>query len=148
MWEDWTHLGPEPPDSISGRRRSLGEHEGTPPPPDVESFVGKLYITGPPVAGTNMTITSYASSELWWLSFVDAGRPEGDRFLGGCIVPATEFEDALQKAWRLGCNPGGQCKGARIPAHPVPSARWVGRLLSRIEIDEMDAELGGLPVGA
>jgi hypothetical protein len=53
---------------------------------------------------------------LWWLSFVDRSQsapreeqvPGGGGFLGVAIVHADDPEDAVQRAWELGCNPGGE----------------------------------------
>jgi hypothetical protein len=47
---------------------------------------------------------------IWWLSFVDPDRAEGDRFLGACVVETVEadMEQAVKEAWFRGCNPGGE----------------------------------------
>jgi hypothetical protein len=53
---------------------------------------------------------------LWWLSFVDSSAsappdqqvPGGGGFLGVSIVAATDPLSAVQHAWDLGCNPGGE----------------------------------------
>ena len=43
----------------------------------------------------------------YWLSFCDAKQPEGEQFLGGCLIDAEGVDDAIKKAWRRGCNPSG-----------------------------------------
>lgn len=48
---------------------------------------------------------------LWWLSFADPDLPRGRQFLGVVVVRADDMKDAMQKAWRLGINPGGEVKG-------------------------------------
>lgn len=55
---------------------------------------------------------------LWWLSFVDGSRPEGDRFVGVCVVEADEFIDAIRLSHELGCNPGGAVRGT--PTKDIP----------------------------
>lgn len=62
----------------------------------------------------------------WWLSFVDPGRPEGDRFLGVAIVPGGNVIQASQFAWTLGINPGGQVAGFPLPS--TPRLKYVGIL--------------------
>jgi hypothetical protein len=52
---------------------------------------------------------------LWWLSFVDPHRPEGTRFLGVALVEAETMADALRRAWRSGCNPGGEVEAYELP---------------------------------
>jgi hypothetical protein len=87
---------------------------------------------------------------LCWLSFADPKRPEGQQFLGACIVPMGETGDtrtdlhlAMKNAWRLRCNPGGEIRFQPI----MPSierhihAKWIGRLLSREECAEFDREI-------
>lgn len=84
--------------------------------------------------------------DLWWLSFVDPSLsdppkqqvPGGGGFLGVCIVPAYGFMDAVDTAWRLGCNPGGEVKG--VPTDPDTDLKWIGRLLSLAEIEQLEAE--------
>lgn len=71
------------------------------------------------------------AARLYWLSFVDSDRIEGERFLGVCVVEVTDADAAAilpeihekfpnaqpeaewiaaatRKAHRLGCNPGGE----------------------------------------
>lgn len=43
----------------------------------------------------------------WWLSFVDESRPEGDQFLGACVVQADSEHEAIDEARAQGCHPGG-----------------------------------------
>jgi hypothetical protein len=86
-----------------------------------------------------------AEPGLWWLSFVDTTKsdppeqqvPGRGGFLGACIVPATDFGAAVWMADFLGCNPGGEIAG--IPT-TVPDPKWIGRLLSLTEIEELEAE--------
>jgi hypothetical protein len=44
----------------------------------------------------------------WWMSFCDARRPQGEQFLGVCIVRAHNEAEATRVAWQLGINPGGE----------------------------------------
>jgi hypothetical protein len=94
---------------------------------------------------------------VFWLSFVSPTRPEGDRFLGVCLIEVSEAEveamraawaekfpqarveslplfAAMRKSWVMGCNPGGEVGTTELPEwHP---ARWwpKHRLLLRAEI--------------
>jgi hypothetical protein len=65
---------------------------------------------------------------LWWLSFVDTSRPEGDRFLGVCIVEAVGPVSAVGVAHARGCNPGGEV-GITGPA---PLELWPSDLRNRL----------------
>ncbi len=53
--------------------------------------------------------------KLWWLSFADANKPEGQQFNGAVMVEAHDFIGAVKVAHALGVNPGGECKGAEFP---------------------------------
>jgi hypothetical protein len=44
----------------------------------------------------------------YWLSFCSSDRPEGDQFLGGCLIEAEDVDDAIKKSRQRGCNPGGE----------------------------------------
>ena len=73
----------------------------------------------------------------WWLSFCDAGRPEGSQFLGACLVKAHGFFGATLVARALGCNPGGECKGVGpIPLEHKIEDGWAERLLTKDECAE------------
>jgi hypothetical protein len=73
------------------------------------------------------------SGELrwWWLSFIDPGRAENDRFLGVAIVEASGPITATLQAHDLGINPGGEVAILPLPYPPKPEDR--DRLLSREE---------------
>ena len=75
----------------------------------------------------------------WWLSFCDASRPKGSRFLGACLVKARGFYTATLVAHALGCNPGGECQGTGpIPIESAVRDGWADRLLTREECAEFD----------
>ena len=74
---------------------------------------------------------------MFWLSFCDPDAPEGEQFLGGALVDAADEFSAVVLAHRLGVNPGGEVMMVNITGAPVPE-EYVGRLLSRREIDELD----------
>lgn len=80
-------------------------------------------------------------SGWWWLSFVDPDRPEGDRFLGACIVEGTDLGAAVQTAWMLGCNPGGEVAGIGIVEGRVPAEEYRDRLLPKAEALELNAAI-------
>jgi hypothetical protein len=81
--------------------------------------------------------------KTYWMSFCDGERPEGQQFLGVAVIDVTveeaadELSDlnvrfpnhaegaewiaaAARKAWRLGCNPGGQVMNCEL------SREWPG----------------------
>jgi hypothetical protein len=80
--------------------------------------------------------------KLFWLSFVDPDRPEGERFLGVSVIQVSRAEKvaarlivmknfgecrpnadwyaaAIRKAWALGINPGGQIGITEISEVPA-----------------------------
>jgi hypothetical protein len=75
----------------------------------------------------------------WWLSFCDGSRPDGEDFLGACLVKARGFLGAISEARRLGCSPGGEVKGVGpIPLDAEIQDGWTERLLTRAECAEFD----------
>ena len=70
------------------------------------------------------------------LYFQGPDAPAGGRFLGACIVEAYGVITAVQKAHRLGINPGGAVVVYDAPAHD-PCVR--DRLITS---DEEMAQLG------
>lgn len=93
-----------------------------------------------------MTMPERATDpHLWWLSFVDPTKsdppeqqvPGGGGFLGVCVVPGIDFIEAVRMAHFLGCNPGGEVSGILTA---VPDPKWIGRLLSLAEIEQLEAE--------
>jgi hypothetical protein len=71
----------------------------------------------------------------WWLSFVDETG-----FLGVCYVLAFGMLTAIKEAHRLGINPGGEVQASSIPLDQKPPNKWLNRLLSKSDIDEMNKE--------
>lgn len=47
---------------------------------------------------------------LFYLSFCDLNKPDGEQFLGGTVVEAQDSVDAVIEAHLLGINPGGQVR--------------------------------------
>lgn len=76
----------------------------------------------------------------WWLSFVDAEKPEGERFLGVAIVQARGIGHAVTEAYRLGINPGGEVVGLEIDAEHVPAEEYRERLLTKAEAEALVGE--------
>jgi hypothetical protein len=74
---------------------------------------------------------------LYWCSFADAALPQGEQFLGVCIVEAHGPATAMAVAWAHGCNPGGEilcyilAESSRAKYEP-----YINRLLSRRELVE------------
>ena len=103
--------------------------------------------------------------KTFWLSFCDVTRPKGQQFLGACLIEVTAEEAlaaaldlllrfpmaqpdaewigaASTKAWRLGCNPGGEMASAEIPpANPMLAHYERGVLMDRATIERIDAEI-------
>ena len=46
--------------------------------------------------------------DWWYLSFCDPLLPRGTQFLGACFCRGRDQRQAVQAAWNLGCNPGGE----------------------------------------
>lgn len=78
------------------------------------------------------------TTKTFWLSFCDGERPKGQQFLGVSVVDVDDedVEDAravlprsgdhwvgaaMLKAWRDGCNPGGQMASIEITDQVPPS---------------------------
>lgn len=86
-------------------------------------------------------VLALAGEEIpyWWLSFVDANRPLGDRFLGACMVQAATDMGAVGRAHELKINPGGSVAIAGPFQAETMSAQyrqqWCERLLSRAEAE-------------
>jgi hypothetical protein len=75
----------------------------------------------------------------YWLSFCDANRPEGERFIGGCLVEADGVGEAVEESWRWRCNPGGEIAIVEIGANHkqnVPRFR-LNYLYSKQDIEDM-----------
>jgi len=69
----------------------------------------------------------------WWLSFAEHG------FLGVAIVRSCGFLHAVQAAWDMGINPGGEVKGSPLTGRPKDES-WLNRLLTAEEVDEVNAD--------
>lgn len=81
---------------------------------------------------------------VWWLSFADPGKPDGEKFLGGCLVkaPSTMPDMAVREASLRNCNPGGEALIAEVTHIVFPEKvfeRYGNRLLSWDECREMEA---------
>lgn len=73
----------------------------------------------------------------WWLSFVDNSRPEGDKFIGACIVKAHGVITAAKEAHAQKCNPGGEVGAMPFPDF-VDLTEWANRILTREQCKEFD----------
>lgn len=89
--------------------------------------------------------TTPATESWWWLSFCDASRPTGDHLLGVALVRGTCHADAVSRAWRTGCNPGGEAMGIPVPAESGdPPECWRHQLVrDKATIDRLTAEWVG-----
>jgi hypothetical protein len=57
----------------------------------------------------------------YWLSFCDADLPEGEQFLGACLIAADDVDEAIRKSHRRKCNPGGEIACVQIDAKHEPN---------------------------
>lgn len=93
---------------------------------------------------------------FYYMSFADTTKPEGAQYLGSCVVriEATIWPDvatdkrmlsafACRLAWRYGCNPGGQVLGGLVPEDVVVPPAFLHRLLTREDVEAMDAAILG-----
>jgi hypothetical protein len=74
---------------------------------------------------------------FFWLSFCDPEKPDGQQFLGACIVEASDFISAVTRSHQEGCNPGGEVKGMG-PVDNYPEQYELNRIYSKDEINEID----------
>nr|ABU51093.1 BpiB02 [uncultured organism Bio4] len=79
-----------------------------------------------------------APLQLFYMSFADGSKPKGQQFLGGLFIQAKSFTGAIRASHQQGLNPGGEVQAA-VVQRPVES-KWIGRLMSRAELEEMDRE--------
>jgi hypothetical protein len=71
------------------------------------------------------------TTTIWYLSFSLPGR-----FLGGIVIEAEDFTDALAETYRLRINPGGEVMGFRVPeAHHAEALTMAGRLMPHDELE-------------
>jgi hypothetical protein len=79
---------------------------------------------------------------LWYLSFADPERPRGTQFLGGVFVDdgGGGFMGGVGEAHARGINPGGEVMGLPIKKDAVLDEKWVNRLLSKAELEQLDEE--------
>lgn len=87
----------------------------------------------------------------WWLSFKDASREPGQRFLGVAIVEADDLRGAIRRVHEVKADPGGEVMSwilnpdqADDPerARAMIAAMPRDTLLDRAQIDEMWASFG------
>lgn len=86
------------------------------------------------------------SGPLFYLHFVDRDLPEGEQFLGACLVEAPTFEGAVATAWAKEINPGGLVVGKELKDEGAEVLKagavdWTNRLLNRYEVMAMEAEV-------
>ncbi len=74
----------------------------------------------------------------YWLSFCDPSRPEGEQFIGACIVDGMDEVGAIRTSWEEGCNPGGEVLIVEIQDEDRLNQSGMARfkLLSLLEIDQ------------
>lgn len=71
---------------------------------------------------------------IWWLSFINPTKQRGSQFLGVVILDADSLGHAIQRAWQLKINPGGECMGIELPEEArAEHAPYMDRLLTEEE---------------
>jgi hypothetical protein len=84
-----------------------------------------------------MLAEDLARPEQWfWLSFADPNKPPGSQFLGVAIVQGGGMGEAIQNAWTMGINPGGEVQAIPIPEEHVPDEQYRRRLMPKKELEE------------
>lgn len=81
--------------------------------------------------------------DTFWLSFADPKKPQGEQFLGACVVEADDLKAAVIQAHVKGINPGGEVLGLRTDTRSailIPE-KWKNRLLSKAECATFDEEM-------
>ena len=69
----------------------------------------------------------------WWMSYCDGSLPKGSQFLGVTIIKAKGMAHAVQRAWDMGINPGGEIQAYETdPAAIAPD--HFNRLLSKDDL--------------
>jgi hypothetical protein len=76
----------------------------------------------------------------FYLSFADNTLPKNQQWLGAVIVQGSDMKDAIENAWILDINPGGEVLGMEI--EKLPSKNYLNRLLDRIALRAMGEEIG------
>lgn len=84
------------------------------------------------------------SGPCWWMSFADSSRPRGAQFLGVVILFAKDPKDAVDRAWALGINPGGEVLLWVTDTSDIPEGCFE-RLLSRADLEAAGMEV--VPIG-
>jgi hypothetical protein len=81
-----------------------------------------------------------APMRLYYFSFADGSRPHGQQFLGGLFIRAKSFSGALVASHLAGLNPGGEVQSVELLGEVAAKIdpAWIGRLLSRAELEKMD----------
>lgn len=85
--------------------------------------------------GAGEVFTHQIPERDYWLSFADPRRPEGQQFLGACVVSSPSMELAPMIAGIHGCNPGGECVVRLLREDHPPVEMY--RLFDRAEVEAM-----------
>ena len=72
---------------------------------------------------------------IFYLSFADE-----QGFIGALIIAGSDFLHAIGNARTLGLHPGGEVAGKDITDFPEQPAEFVGRLLSREDLENWDRQ--------
>jgi hypothetical protein len=85
---------------------------------------------------------------LWWMSFADPGRSKGQQFLGLVILEAPTPREAMQKAWDMEINPGGQIMFIELPNEmKAEYERYMNRLLQKVDLIDIGVAVSDIDSG-
>lgn len=108
----------------------------------------EFYIDGLVI---NQILDAY-EIHLYWLSFCDSQLPQGQQFLGACIISAHNWLEAVTISHLFRINPGGEVQSIQIPDRDIGyegcTKHWdlCNANLNRLmKLDEL-RELGFVPV--
>lgn len=106
---------------------------------------------------------------IYYISFADPHKPQGDQFLGGCFVEVRDMDafravnsiktrrievghwpseiteeeawaaSAVERAHELGCNPGGEAILMLVPLEREEAVRASGKMATLLTREEIDA---------
>lgn len=131
----WTDPPPENDTLSAAHLRAMRDQHGVDSPQAQAAFDARL-------AEVLLEEALEPEPGLWWLSFADPDLPTGTQFLGALVIEAPGYMAALTMASMAGLNPGGEVQGmGPIPVSAI-APKWRGRLLSRADVDALDAERG------
>ena len=72
--------------------------------------------------------------KVMWMSFCAGNKPKGQQFLGVIIMRAPGLMHAIERAWALGINPGGEVVTTLLADASSVKPEHFDKLLSMSEL--------------